>query len=318
MMNDEQDQYEHWRANIAGEIKAYHDEPEPGFYKMKTRDGSIQPVSIWRDAKGAMKAKIGGKPADAGSIWTYVCDKPIEYDLYTSVLGGGAWPDETPGIDLTPEAVKDKAKAKAAKVAEAGGIGHNQPPDDADEHARLEYDIMDVGKAIEEALAGKLETKNDADTLSNLRDKANDLHKKADALRKAEKKPYDDLVAAVQARWVPMLTKAKKAADSARGPLGKLIVALEAIKSAALKAADPEMSDKEIEDASKTRVGGRMAKRASTRTVVNAVIDDYDLLMAEIQSYDEVRALAQQIATKVVRAGGKLPGVSKAESKVAV
>jgi len=324
------DQYRHWRMNLDGQIKEWHekDGPQPGFYRIARKDGSVQPVSIWRNSSGNMQVKIGSKnlkPIDKkgdDAHWkTFLscCEHPIEHELFESVMAGERWPDETADIDLTPEAVKDALQDDSTLDVrlhtDAPGIGHNEPPD---EHVRLHYEIGDVSRAIEEALAGDLKTKDDADRIANLRDKANDLRKKAESLRKLEAEPWDKGKSDVQGKWLPMLTMAKEAADSVRKPLQTLIDAIENIKKKALQAASPEMSKDEIEEASKTRVGGRMGKRTSNRKKKVAVIEDYDALIEELKTYDEMRELAQKIADKVVRAGGSLPGVSVSEVKIAV
>src|SRR5688500_5432459 len=64
-----------------------------------------------------------------------------------------------------------------------------------------------------------IENEDQATAVSAILNRARRIAKDADETRKVEKRPHDDAARSVQAKWVPIISKAELAADTAKQAL---------------------------------------------------------------------------------------------------
>lgn len=235
------------------------------------------------------------------------------------------------------------------------GIGHNAPP--ADPFDELVKELDDLYSTAKDFCDGEpIDSDEMAAVITELHDRIHECGKRAEALRVDEKKPLDDKIAAIQARFHPLIgnTKAGK---------GKVILAKEACQSlltpwrqkvAAEKAAEARRQQEEAEAARRTaqeamqasagnlaereaaeelladakaleKTARRSEKAATTglglRTVWEAVLVDEEKALdwAYGRAADEFLAVAQRNADELVRSGVRsVPGFVVRDRKVAV
>lgn len=121
-------------------------------------------------------------------------------------------------------------------------MGHNAPPDPFDAFA---LHIDDLFEQAEQFLDGEgIQTDAQAEDVSRILNMLRKAEKDADEARKAEKKPHDDAAKAVQAKWSPLLGKAKLAAETAKRALAPFLQAKEDAQRAAAEAAAEEARQK--------------------------------------------------------------------------
>ena len=128
-------------------------------------------------------------------------------------------------------------------------IGHNLPPDP------FEAFKLDLESLYEEAgnfLDGEpIANQAQADDVSALLNRLRKSIGGAEEARKAEKKPHDDMSAAVQKKWVPVIDSAKLAAETAKKALASFLVSQDEAQRAAAQAAFEE-ARKQAEAAAQT------------------------------------------------------------------
>lgn len=74
-------------------------QPECGFYRTRKRTGhrqyAYEPVAIWRDDTGELRAACNGEPADPHELWTWCAPNPLTEETYRAVAENGqGWPDQ--------------------------------------------------------------------------------------------------------------------------------------------------------------------------------------------------------------------------------
>jgi len=112
-----------------------------------------------------------------------------------------------------------------AKVQEAG-LGHNNPPSPFDE---AEAEIGGLYDEAKHWLDGSgVATDADADGVGKLLDMLRKAEKRADDLRKEEKRPHDDAARAVQTKWKPILDRVTLAIDACKKALAPYLAKKEA------------------------------------------------------------------------------------------
>lgn len=98
---------------------------------------------------------------------------------------------------------------------DAAAIGHNNPPEITPFEA-IKQEIDDLVLEARNWLDGEgVSNEDQASNVAILRDKLRDAAKRAEELRKAEAKPFDDGKAAVQARFNPLIQKDRGLCDIA-------------------------------------------------------------------------------------------------------
>lgn len=295
------------------ELPVHEGEAKPGFYrKRRHKTGPFDPVAIWRDETGKLVAMIGDKAADAAELWSWVCRHPVTEEAYRAVIDGERWPDEAPTI------------------------GHNSGPADDDEA------IADQIEAAEKAVAEFAEIADDERQAQaqSARSRLNELSREADKLRTAEKAPYLEAGKAVDAKWQPLVKKAKAAADAiakamsvyetkkAREEAERRRQAEEARRAAeegARKASEPNSGSAgeaptvfvpEIDpDPVKTTVKGAYGRAASVKVVKVATVVDQDAAYQAMKTHPELVRLIAHLAQRAVDAGHEIKGVTVEEER---
>jgi hypothetical protein len=185
--------YEFWELALANpkELKerAYRItlEPQLGFYRTKTGKA----VAIWEDQDG-LQMTIDGEdvPHDRQEdIWTRCAYRPVSEDTYRHVVDeGGIWPDIDPAV---------------------AGIGDNRRKGgDAEAIIDELAEVADSYKAIDDDDTAK--------RAISLRAALLEQHGAVDKVREEAKKPFLKAAREVDEIWMPIVKKAKKAADTLR------------------------------------------------------------------------------------------------------
>ncbi|MCK7474050.1 MAG: hypothetical protein MZV49_12165 [Rhodopseudomonas palustris] len=187
------DQCEFWRRRMAGEVIPIHDgEPQAGFYRLTSKDGTSQPVAYWFARDGLLRCRIGDNDVSeqtANERWPWASKRPISHEVYKLVLAGGAWPDQHEAV------TRDRNNSAAA-------------PDDNSFEA-LQDRIEDLARDADALVkAGAAQDQDAANRASDLANRLGELQKKADAARSEERKPHDDAAKAVQVKWKPIIDRA--------------------------------------------------------------------------------------------------------------
>jgi len=237
-------------------------------------------------------------------------------------------------------------------------IGHNNPPE-ATPFEIISREIEDLFEEAKNFCDGAaIDSDAMADAITELHDRIHDCGKRAEALRVAEKKPLDDKITEIQARFAPLIAdnKSKKgkvvlgkeacqqlltpwrvakaaqaAAEAAR--VAKLAAEAEAAARAAMQASAGNLEARIIaeEQVDNAKAWGKAAARADKaatvglglRTVWAAVPvegeADKRLDWAYGRDPGRFEELVQQMAAEAVRANVRvIPGFVVEERKVAI
>jgi hypothetical protein len=173
-------------------------------------------------------------------------------------------------------------------------IGHNAPPEPFD---AFKLHIDDLYSEAANFLDGQpIANQAQADTVNVLLNRLRKAEKDGDEARRAEKKPHDDAGAAVQAKWTPLLGRAKLAVQTCKQALAPFLEAQEAAKQRAVEAAQQEARDK-----------AEAARKAI------AAPDDLTG-QAEHRALQEAAALAGKAATRAEKQKVQVKGGERATS----
>lgn len=200
------DRWSWWRAALAnpreiGRSLPVHDgDPQQGYFRVRyAKDKAFEPVAIWFE-DGQWLAYRSGREVRAEDIWTSCCRHPVEYQAYLDATEGKGWPDD------------DAAVAKQV-----------QPPAPGDNSAAIDP-AEEIADQIESALAGKdayakITDDATASKALSLRNRLNELSNKADKIREEAKAPHLAAGKAVDAKWQPLVKKAKSGADEVKAAI---------------------------------------------------------------------------------------------------
>jgi len=307
-----EDPFAWWKNALAGTrgpISA--DDPQPGFYRQKRKDGTFEPVAYWLDSgSGEMRCHVNGKSPDAMrmmEIWPYASRNPITEAAYWHRMDTGQWLDN------------DTAAADVAKGPEI------DPATDPVGSMRQEIEKAKAGAAS----YSTVDSDEQAAKAQTLRSALTALAGKADKARKKEKDPHLEASKAVDAKWQPLVKSAQDAADAIRAALS----AWETLKLENQRRADEEnrklqeqaAKDKEWADAGNepppatpqkvapnTPPPATQIKGASGRTAtvgIRKVVKSIDLEKAFLQfgGLPEVYQMFMALAQKAVDAGRDVP-----------
>lgn len=231
---------------------------------------------------------------------------------------------------------------------------HNQPPEDPFD--TLVQELDDLYSTAKDFCDGEpINSDEMAAVITELHDRIHECGKRAEALRVDEKKPLDDKIAAIQARFHPLIgnTKAgkgkvilaKEACQSLLTPWRNRIAAekaaearrqqeeaeaarlaaQEAMQASAGNLAEREAAEELLADAKALEKTARRSEKAATtglglRTVWEAVLVDEEAAMDWLwaRAKDEVLAVAQRNADELVRSGARsVPGFVVRDRRVA-
>ena len=304
-----EDQYSFWRRRMAGEIVPIHDgEPQSGFYKLRTKDGNWHPMAYWFAKDGSLRCRIGNQDVNdqaANERWPWASKNPISHEVYKSVIAGQPWPDQHEAV------IRDRANSTGA------------PEEDSFEGLkdRIEDLARDAQKLID---AGAATDQSASDRAADLANRLAELYKQADAARAAEKKPLDEAVAAVQAKWKPLLGAAdiyKRIKEVVITPFLRAEMAKHrAAEEAARKTAeDAARAGQPIPDAIPQRAapkagsGGR--RSVALRTVKVVTIVDRKAVLDFFADNPIITEALQKMAEKATAAGVVVPGVAVTEEQ---
>lgn len=235
-------------------------------------------------------------------------------------------------------------------------IGHNSPPEPDPFEAHKIALEDDFTEARNWADGTALASQAQADELSFLIDRLRKGQKAADEARAAEKRPLDEQVKAIQAKWKPLLDKADMVIAACKRTLAPWLQALEAEKQRlaaearrvaeeaaqkavdAARAADPANLEEQervealVESARDAQKGAKRAegdraqaiggsRAMSLRSVWTASMADpvAAARWAWVAHHPECEAFFLTLAEKDVRAGArKLDGFAITEERVPV
>ena len=287
--------YQYWMDALKGNFGAVHDgHPQPGFYKIKNKNGPWRPIAIWMEGETAL-AVDDGKSVDPNEIWTWVCQNPITEETYRRVERGEGWPDAIESM-----------------------IGSNNPPVDEAEADEVE----NACKAALEAAKQPVTNQTEADRLGNYRDRLAKLYKAKENERVAEKEPHLEAGRQVDAKFKPILAKVEDAGKAVKAVLTKWLVAEQARINA--ENAAKEKADREArEAAAKANLpppeaapvaeierpkAGTTGRASALRTFKSAKITDYAKALAAVAENTEIKALVQTLADRAARADIAMAG----------
>lgn len=199
------DQWAYWRQALKGHIGPIQESnPQSGFY----RHYIGVPVAIWRVGDVIYMLVDGGPVLDRvqmGRTWLSVAKYPVTKAAYDQKIATKAWPADLPEVAAPVTAVTRAPNANvvagdAAVTSEPRGPGDNSG--DLDTFRRMRADVLgDVAEAQAHCARVKVETKDDADKLSDWADRLAKSARDAESARKAEKAPLLQDIADLDARW---------------------------------------------------------------------------------------------------------------------
>ncbi len=230
-------------------------------------------------------------------------------------------------------------------------IGHNQPPmGPADAALQAIADLFDEAKNW--ADGEPITSQEMHDAITELRSQLHEAGKVAEELRVAEKKPHDDAIAVIQAKFNPYVQAKKGKVDMGKAALDELLGAwrkrvADEKAAEARRIAEEAAAAKAAADAAMQQSSGNLAAReeaeealAAAKQLENqakradkaattgtglvtrwaAVLTDEEAAMDWVwgRAKDELLAVAQRNADEAVRAGARqVPGFRVEEQKVA-
>jgi hypothetical protein len=318
-------------AAIGKTLPVHDGDAQQGYYRAKNKDKTFDPVAIfYPEGSEQLVAYRAGREVRAEDIWSWCCRYPVTYEAYNAALEGKGWPDDD-------KVVAAQLAATAPAPADEPTIGDNSG--DVDEATTLK-------DQIEAALAGmkayeKITDDKTAEKALSLRNRLNELSRDADKIRTREKEPHLEAGKAVDAKWQPLVKKAKAGADQVRDAMSAWETvklqrrreeerkALEAQRAAeeAARAAEPTSGEPQGEttvleapkvdvqpDAAPSTIRGSYGKAASVsaKTVVKEVTD-WSALAVYMSSHPEAQALLRQLAQRAIDAGRTVPGITTEE-----
>jgi hypothetical protein len=302
------DQYDFWRRRMAGEVVPIHDgEPQAGFYKTRTKDGNWHPVAYWFGRDGALRCRIGTQDINeqtAAERWPYISKTPITHEVYKAVLSGQSWPDQHEAV------IRDRANSTGAE--------------DENSFDGLKDRIEDLARDADKLIAaGAAADQAAADRASDLANRLAELQKTADAARAAEKKPLDEQVAAVQAKWKPLLGAADVYKRIKAAVITPFLVAeaakQRAAQEAAQRAAEASAKTGEIipepQQRAAPKAGASGRRSVALRTVKVVTITDRAAVLAFFADNPIITEALQKMAEKATAAGVTVPGVAVTEEQ---
>ena len=300
------DQYQFWRHALAGHRMPMHEgDPQPGFYRLKERDGVDSAVAYWlTDHNNGMACVLNGKlvpPQKGIDLWTYCCDKPVTHEAYTHRIRAGMWPNEIEAL-----------------VTRMPAAGHNQPPPDNSMDA-----LLSVLDAIEREAkrildAGPAKTQDEVDQASDIANELGDLEKRVVEAHRVEKAPVLANAKRIDGKWFALRDKANDLKSKIKlrvvTPFLVKVKRDQEIALAAAQQAGVDLAEVQVE---KPRAGS-IKRTTSLKMVKTARIEQFDLVLGFFSTNKEIIELVQKLADRAVRAGVSVPGCAVLETEQAV
>jgi hypothetical protein len=346
-----------WRAALAEpDIRKRQgmilDEPAQGYYRVKWR-GKWGPVAYWYDGQGlACLVSNGWFHEDEAThlkiaidMWSRAAKLPITEEVYNDVLEGKPWPNLDPDVERWVE--EDEARARAAKMS-------NEPPPDENPEAKFKRLAKEIEDQIKDAVKKAEEYENiggDDQSTSALtaRNWLNKLAGKADDFREEEIGDHYKIYSAANARWNPLVKKAKEAAERIRRAMSAWETKkarLEADRQAAIAKQQREQLEREQAEADRqiaegtppsqmeapapptfiepeppaappprSQIRGAFGRAAAVVMVKKGKIVDQDKVYQHFKEWPEVEKVLRGLVDREVKAGNAVPGVEITEER---
>ncbi len=312
--------FSYYKAALAGQkVDISADDPQPGYYRKRDgKDGPYEPVIIWPDKEGVMKATTPKGVQDAIEIWTWVADKPVSKADAEVAFDTGAWPGDVamptnaPDLSLLEE-VKDyletcksfheafqdlkEREIMSLPLAVKGDAKPGEP-----EH-------QDIRKAQVTQKNEEI-TKKNADMAANYATHLGRLSKQLDDERKSKVAPHLEAQREVNGKYNPILEEAKKVVKALKAIAGAWLIAQE--KKA------KEQAEEGVEV--KVKAGGQRGRRVGLKTVIRYEVEDADKLIEwAVKNYKmDMLDRARTLGITDVKEGRDVPGLKKIDTKEAV
>lgn len=275
--------------------------PECGFFRKpgkdkRTRERIWIPVAIFYSGSELVAIEGGRTITDYDEIadlFGWCTKHPVPEEQWRAVVENGEkWPDELPTRD----------------------VEFSNLPSDPLESILLE--LAGEKAELETFLKNGIQTQDQADRAANWKSRIVEIAKRAEEMRKAEKKPHDEAAAAVQKRFKPALEltdELKRSIDAAMTPYLREKARREAEERAKLAA---EGQDAPKPKGAKAGTIGRTVALTSVKTgkIVNA--EEFALYLVRMP-HPDMSELLQQIANRMGRAGAGAPGIEIVVDQVA-
>jgi hypothetical protein len=307
-------------AAVGKTLPVHEDEPQQGYYRAKNRDKAFEPVAIfYPEGSDQLVAYRNGKEVLPDTVWTFCCRHPVTYQAYNDALAGKGWPD-------------DDAVVAAQIQAPEPTIGDNSGNERVGETETLK-DQIDAALAGMKAYETISDDKTAGKALS-LRNRLNELSKDADKLRTEEKEPHLKASKAVDAKWQPLVKKAKEGADKVRDAIGSWETVklqrrreeerkADEARHAAEEAARQQQGETAVLEAPKVdvqpdaapstvRASYGKAASVSVKTVVKDVTD-WSALAVYMSNHPEAQDVLLKLAQRALDAGRTVPGITTEE-----
>lgn len=281
--------YAHWQRRLAGEVLPLENEnPMPGFYRMRRKEGVPVPVAYWQQGD-VVRCRVGDTDVSierGNDAWVSCCAHPISEETYRAVADRGMpWPDENLAV-----------------------TGHNQAPvEDAPEAIRERLD--DLAREAEKMIAnGEAKSQAACDQASDLAGTFGELEAKIKKLHTAEKAPILQEGRAIDGKWFTL----RDLAADLKIRLKRIVETpflIKKTKEAQAAAVAAVAAGKPPEQVPSTRVTAGFVKRTTAlRTYYLAKIVDKDLLIASLKDHPDLVATIQKIADAAAKQKVALPG----------
>jgi hypothetical protein len=304
------DPWSWWADKLAGKpVQMNPGNPHAGFYRMPRKAfygarKTFTPVAYWPGTNGkgepVMHCRFGDDdvtPERGEEIWERVGNHPVSEQAYRAVAQDNKpWPDEH---KLVP-------------------MGDNLPPEDEDTYESLKDKIENLGHEAKRRLddGPPITDQDEANQIANLADRLAELWKRADTLRKAERKPHDETLKTIQKKWSGILLLAESYRNLKYGLLTPWLKRVGQAQKEQAEAAEAAGTPAAAEP-SRPRAGTR-GRAMSLKTLKRAEIADYDEALKFFAQNPEIKQLVQDLANRWVRTGQAVPGTKVIEEQSAV
>lgn len=300
------DPWQWWRDKLAGKPVVNDGTLHCGFFRKTTKEfygarKTFVPVAFYLDTNGQIRCREGDRDVDdtrALEVWEWVNDQPVTQEAYRAVAERDErWPDEHELVDMR---------------------GHNVPPAD-DTFEGLRDAIEPLAREAEMLLKENktIIAQEEADRIANLADRLAELNKKAEDVKKLERKPLDDMLKAIQAKWSKLLMRSETYKSLKYTLLTPWLKREEARKKQEAEAAAAAGETPAAEEPRRPRVGTR-GRAMTLKSQKKAEIVDYRVCLEFFAESEDIRSCVQMLANRAVRNGITVPGTTVTTEEKAV
>lgn len=303
--------FTYYKAQLAGKNPPLEDKlPRVGYYRKSDEPVMIRVINgvmwAWIGRKGAQRA-VKADASFAETTFSFFCRQAITAEVYEAVANNGAlWPDDIESFD--------EARSNF--------------PTDPYEALLAELELLEM--KIAEFFKTPVAPGDDVRALQadKWKTRAAKLAKDLEALREVEKRPFDEGKKAVQAKFVPHITKA----DNLKRSVAEGMRAYQLAKDDAEREARRLKREAEIAAAKamdeppppeKQEARGRSTVATGTTTVVRrhvAVITDLAAVAAfyvgQPNPWPDLVEMLRKMAEKNLKGGVAVPGAELREERV--